>query len=45
MCNVNRLCVVCDSSPTQARVLEIALGVAQGMTYMHSLSICHGDLK
>ncbi len=26
-------------------ILRIAMGVAQGMAYMHSLSICHGDLK
>lgn len=28
-----------------AGILDIAQGVAQGMAYMHSLSICHGDLK
>jgi hypothetical protein len=29
----------------QEGILSIAHGVAMGMAYMHSLSICHGDLK
>ncbi|GFH21144.1 protein kinase domain-containing protein, partial [Haematococcus lacustris] len=30
---------------TMTRLLQVALGVAQGMAYLHSLSITHGDLK
>jgi hypothetical protein len=29
----------------QAGILRIARDVASGMAYLHSLSICHGDLK
>ena len=36
-------CLLCD--PPQEEVLSVARDIAVGMAYLHSMNICHGDLK
>ncbi|GLI66130.1 hypothetical protein VaNZ11_009860 [Volvox africanus] len=40
--------VMCESERARAResvLLRLALDIAYGMSYIHSMGICHGDLK
>lgn len=38
-------CTACYSCCLQARLLRRASDVASGLVYLHSRSVCHGDLK